>query len=394
MPTAEKEIAVNICKYALIDSTLREGEQFVHAHFTTAEKVKIARLLDDFGVEYIEATSPIASPRSAADLRALTRLGLRAKVLTHVRCAMADARAAVASGVAGVNLLFATSPRLRQVSHGRGLDEIIAEATGVIAYIQGAGLEVRFSSEDAFRTDPDDLLRIYRAVDALGVDRVGLADTVGIATPRQVFDVVSRVRAAVRAGIEFHAHNDSGCAIANAFCALEAGATHIDVTVLGIGERNGITHLGGLIARLASLSPDLVSRYRLCLLNELDSSIADLVGVPIPFNNYITGATAFTHKAGMHIKAMLADPRSYEVLRPEAFGRTRTIVLASRLTGRHAIAYRARELGMRVSDATIREVTSSLKALADRREVGLADVDHLLHEAANPAAPVPRAIAA
>jgi homocitrate synthase len=190
------------------------------------------------------------------------------------------------------------------------------------------------------------------------------------------------VRAVVAAGIEFHGHDDSGCAIANAFCALEAGATHIDVTVLGIGERNGITPLGGLIARLAALAPEHVARYNLAVLNDLDRYVAEATGVTIPFNNYITGATAFTHKAGMHIKAVLSDPRSYEVLNPEAFGRKRTITVASRLTGRHAIAHRASELGVRLDDGDVREVTLRLKALADNREVTLDDVDSLLHEAA------------
>ena len=373
---------MSLHNYSLVDTTLREGEQFAYARFTTSEKLQIARMLDDFGVEYIEVTSPVASPQSAADLRAIVGLGLRAKILTHVRCTMDDAQAAVESGVDGVNLLFATSPLLRAAGHGRTMDEMIAQATDVIRYIQSAGVEVRFSCEDTFRTELDDLLRIYRAVDALGVNRVGLADTVGIATPRQVYDVVSRVRAVVHADIEFHGHNDSGCAIANAFCAVEAGATHIDVTVLGIGERNGITPLGGFVARLAALSPDSVARYDLELLNDLDGYIADRVGVTIPFNNYITGATAFTHKAGMHTKAVLADPRSYEVLNPESFGRQRTIAIASRLTGRHAIAHRATQIGVRVADTTLRDVTRRIKTLADSRDITLADVDALLHEAA------------
>lgn len=367
-------------RWFLVDSTLREGEQFASARFTSEQRQQIARALDAFGVEYIELTSPAASPQSARDLATIASLGLKARVLTHIRCHRDDARLAVENGAHGVNMLFATSEQLRRASHGRTIHEIIEQAQDVISYLQQHDVEIRFSCEDAFRTPLEDLLAVYRAVDALGIQRIGLADTVGIATPRQVYDVVSAVRAAVGCDIEFHGHDDSGCAIANAFCAIEAGATHIDVTVLGIGERNGITPLGGLIARFASLDPALVARYELPLLAELDGMIADLVHVPIPFNNYITGATAFTHKAGLHTKAVLNDPRSYEVLDPNAFGRKRTVAIAHHLTGWHAIAERARELGLMLSEQQARVAAARIKALADERPLDMEDVDELLLE--------------
>jgi homocitrate synthase len=184
----------------------------------------------------------------------------------------------------------------------------------------------------------------------------------------------------VSCGIEFHGHNDTGCAIANAFCALQAGATHIDVTVLGIGERNGITPLGGFLARLASLDQNLVNRYNLKMLPELDHMIADMVGIQIPFNNYITGATAFTHKAGMHTKAVLADPGSYEVLDPSLFGRSRTVATVHRLTGWHAISERARELGIILSESQARAAAARIKAMADERVLEPGDLDDLLFE--------------
>jgi homocitrate synthase len=141
------------------------------------------------------------------------------------------------------------------------------------------------------------------------------------------------LRQQVSADIEFHGHNDAGCAIANAYAALEAGATHVDTSVLGIGERNGITPLGGLIARLYATDPGLVSKYNLLLLQEIDRQVAEWVAIDVPFNNYITGFCAFTHKAGIHAKAVLNDPSTYEALPPEAFGLTRYIHIAHRLTG-------------------------------------------------------------
>ncbi len=247
----------------MVDSTLREGEQFAHARFTTDQKIAIAQALDAFGVDYIEATSPAASPQSERDLRALTALPRRARILAHTRCTLEDARRAVDCGVDGVNLLFGTSQFLRDWSHGRSIEQILEEATVVIRMLQDAGVEVRFSCEDALRSERIDVLHIFRVVDGLGVNRVGIADTVGIATPREVERLVGEVRSAVGCDIEFHGHNDGGCAIANAFAAWEAGATHIDTTVLGIGERNGIASLSGLIARLYLSAPHVVERYRL-----------------------------------------------------------------------------------------------------------------------------------
>ncbi|MFP4440762.1 MAG: homocitrate synthase [Chloroflexaceae bacterium] len=367
-------------RFSLVETTLREGEQFATAHFTSEQRLTIARALDAFGVEYIELTSPAASPQSARDLATIAGLDLNARVLTHIRCHLDDARLAVEHGAHGVNMLFATSEQLRRASHGRTIEELIEHAQMVIGYVKQYNVEIRFSCEDTFRTPLDDLLKVYRAMDALGIERVGLADTVGIATPRQVYDVVRAVREVVSCDIEFHGHDDGGCAIANAYSALEAGATHIDVSVLGIGERNGIAPLGGFIARLATLDERLVARYNLELLSDLDQMIADFVGVQIPFNNYITGATAFSHKAGMHTKAVLNDPQSYEVLDPARFGRKRTVAVAHRLTGWHAIAERARELGIVLSEVQARAAASRLKALADERVLDADDVDELLFE--------------
>jgi homocitrate synthase len=373
-----KEDGVPIDQFALIDSTLREGEQFTKTSFTTGQKVEIALALDDFGVEYLELTSPSASPGSYRDAKIIAGLDLKLKVLTHTRCAMEDAKLAVDTGVSGIDILFGTSSILREFSHGKDLEYIIESATEVVTYIQSQGIEVRFSSEDSFRSEEADLLRIYTAVDALGVNRVGIADTIGVATPRQVFALVSEVRHHVSCDIEFHGHDDAGCAVANSFSALEAGATHVDTTVLGIGERNGITPLGGFLARLYTIDRSVVSKYKLTDLPRLDRMVADMVGVEIPFNNAITGSASFTHKAGIHTKAMLNNPESYEIIDPADFGLERSIEIGHKLTGRHAVAHRATQLGLHFGEIELREVTDEIKRLADRGSLSPQQLDGLL----------------
>jgi homocitrate synthase len=369
--------------FHIIESTLREGEQFVGASFTSEQKVEIARLLDAFGVECIELTSPLASPQSYEDACTIAGLGLHARILTHTRCRIEDAQRAIDTGADGVDVVIGTSSILRRFSHGKEIDEIIDIALEVVSYVKSQGVEVRFSTEDSFRSDPVDIFRVYEAVDAIGVDRVGIADTVGVATPRQVYEIVRSLRQRVSCDIEFHGHNDSGCAIANAYEALDAGATHVDTSVLGIGERNGITPLGGLIARLYAISPDLVTKYNLPLLRTLDSTVAQMVGVDIPFNNYITGITAFTHKAGIHAKAILNNPETYEILDPQAFGLTRYISIAHRLTGWNAIKNRADQLGLELTEEAAKTVTAHIKTLADEKAISLDDVDGLLRRWSN-----------
>ena len=370
---------MSLDNFAIIESTLREGEQFANAFFTSAQKAEIAKLLDAFGVEFLELTSPAASPQSRADIECITSLGLKAKILTHVRCHMGDARMAVETGVDGIDVVFGTSSYLREFSHGKDIQYIIESAQEVIEYVKSCGLEVRFSSEDSFRSDLVDLLTIYRTVDTVGVNRVGIADTVGVANPLQVHELVRTLRGVVHCDIEFHGHNDTGCAVANAFCALDAGATHIDTSVLGIGERNGITPLGGLIARMYTHNPELIrSRYNLPLLREVENLVADLVDVDVPFNNYITGYTAFTHKAGIHAKAILNNPATYEILNPADFGLTRYVHVAHRLTGWNAIKQRAEQLQLNLTDDEIKKITAQIKSLADQKKLSLDDVDVLL----------------
>jgi homocitrate synthase len=369
---------MSIERFAIIDSTLREGEQFAKSNFSTGQKVELALALDDFGIEYAELTSPCASPGSERDARIIARLPIKMKILTHVRCDMEDAKLAVDTGVSGVDILFGTSSLLRDFSHGKSISQIIETAAKVIAYIKEQGVEVRFSSEDTFRSEENDLLDVYKAVDSYGVNRVGIADTVGIATPRQVYSLIAEVRHAVSCDIEFHGHNDAGCAVANAFSALEAGATHIDTTVIGIGERNGITPLGGLLARLYTLDRSLVEKYKLTDLPHVDKMVAQMTGVDVPFNNYITGEFAFNHKAGIHTKAMLNNPSTYEVIDPADFGLERTIDVGSKLTGRHAVAHRASTLGLHFGEVELRDLTAEIKRLSDRGSLPPHEVDDLL----------------
>src|SRR5436853_94616 len=365
---------------AILDSTLREGEQFTSAFFDLEQRLKIARLLDAVGVTFIEVPSPIVSSETQRTVHRLCELGLRARVVAHVRCVEADVQAALDTPVFGLNLFYGTSAELRAFSHGRGIEQMLGDAVPLIRLIRSTGRYVRFSAVDGFRSDLVDLLTVFDAVVEAGVQRIGLPDTVGIATPRQVERLVALCTERYpQVGIEFHGHNDTGCALANTVAALEGGADCLDVTVLGIGERNGIASLSGLIAQLYIHYPELLAAYDLTQLAPLDQFVAECLQFPIPFNIPITAPSAFTHKAGVHTKAVLNNPRTYEVLNPADFGLVRHVDVGSRFTGRYAVGHRAARLGLQLSSEELCYLTLALKARAEHGSMSQEDVDAFIH---------------
>ncbi|KAK5990256.1 Homocitrate synthase [Cladobotryum mycophilum] len=237
--------------------------------------------------------------------------------------------------------------------------------------MSSAGSNTLFTTfSSAPPSDLVDLLSLYRAVDQIGVHRVGVAD---------IYDLVRTLRSVVKCDIETHFHNDTGCAIANAHAALEAGATHVDVSVLGIGERNGITPLGGFLARMIVGSYDYVtSRYKLQKLKEVQDLVAEAVQINVPFNNPVTGFCASTHKAGIHAKAILNNPSTYEILNPVDFGMNRYVHFASRLTGWNAIKSRVEQPGLTMSDDQVKLLTQKIKAMADIRPLAIDDTDSII----------------
>jgi len=370
----------------IVDTTLREGEQFIHADFSSEAKLEIARALSDFGVRYLEVTSPAASRRSREDAEAIATAGLPGTVAAHVRCHPDDAAIALDTGVGALHMVMATSPILRAASHGKAISEVVRMAADVAEFVRkrAPDVTIRFSSEDAFRCPLSDLMNVYLPLAELKLfDRFGIADTTGAATPDRVAEVVGLLHRLTATPIEFHGHNDIGCAVANAHAAVTNGASHINTSVLGLGERNGITPLEGMIAVMyAADRAGTMARFRLDALPALCQRVAELAEVVVPFNQVLVGETAFSHKAGIHTKAVYNDPRAYEALDPADFGLTREIAIGHRLTGWNAVRVRADALGLRLALTDLKEATTRVKQAADMRRLTLDDVDRILMEVA------------
>lgn len=354
-------------KLQIVDVTLREGEQFAKAYFTIEMKIELAHLMDEFGIEYIEVTSPACSPQSWEDAKILSNLGLNAKITAHVRCTQEDIDMSLDAGVDVIHMMYATSPILQKYSHGKNIDHIREQAIKMTEYLNGKNIEARFSGEDATRSNIKDLEKVFDGVVEAGINRIGLPDTTGIALPSLIKEYYSYFRNKYNVEIEFHGHNDTGCAVINAYTALKSGATHIDTSIMGIGERNGITSLGGLIARLYHNEKEYIKHYNLRKIIDLDNKVAEFLDIDIPFNNYFSSENAFYHAAGIHTNAIIKNPSSYEIFNIDDFGATRHLEVGHRLMGKNVIELLGREMGLSHTREEYLQITKELKALTDKR---------------------------
>lgn len=344
----------------LLDSTLREGEQAVGVRFSLDQKLTLAKRLDAFGVDFIEAGHPVVSETIRQAVTEVAALGLKARVIAHARAHRRDLDAVAACGVRWVGIFcgvnrYTLECKLR-LTRPQAIDRII----DAIRHAISLGLRVRYSCEDASRTELADLLEIYRhAVDA-GADRISVVDTVGVLTPSAMAGLIGRIRAVCAVPIHVHCHNDLGMAVGNALSAVEAGATVVDVTVNGLGERCGIVPLAEICAALKRLY-GVPNPWRMAELTALSRLVARYARVPVGRHRPIVGSCAFAHKAGLHSAAVLRDPGSYEVLDPSSVGGKRKIIIAE-LTGKTALRQHLARRGVACTDQALEQMLAALKS--------------------------------
>lgn len=367
--------------FQIVDTTLREGLQFHTARFSSEQFKKLAKMLDEFGVEYIETINPLISNQKFSDIQDIASMGLKAKVVPHVRCHKLDIATALKTGVKALNILFfGTSKQLQTSSHGKNMDEILEEGVDIMkwAISNNPDVEFRITAEDTFRTDIEDTMNIIELMVDLGVSRIGMADSSGFADPFSVYEIVTKIRQRFDIDLECHFHNDLSCSVANAYAFVCAGGTHVNTCVLGIGERNGITDLAGFIARIYVSDRKSIAKYNLKKLIELNAYVSEIIGEKIPFSQGLNPFNAFSHKAGIHTKAVLNNPDSYEVINPDDFGLSREVVFYSAVTGKHAIAQRAKHLDVNLSEKQLVELTQKIKDICSEKSLTLEEGDEIL----------------
>lgn len=347
----------------ILDTTLREGEQSAGVFFSIEEKINIAKMLDEFGVDIIETGAPVVSNKIAEAVKKIASLKLRAKILAHARPLIPEIDQVIDCKVNQIGLFLATSDlHLQERLHMTKKQAIEISVKG-IKYAKSHGLEVRYTPEDATRTDTEFLLEICKKAKEAGADRIGIADTVGIEIPENFGKLIKSIIEQVGIPIEVHCHNDFGLALANCLSGVKNGALYTAVTINGIGERCGITDLCELVMSLKILKKmDLP--YRLEMIPKLSSYIEKLTGIYMAKNKPITGQYAFSHKGGLHTDAMLKNSQTYEAYDPRLIGKNRNFIV-DRYTGKRALANKLETLGIKTTKEEIIKILQSAKEWGD-----------------------------
>ncbi|MGH7900908.1 MAG: LeuA family protein [Thermodesulfobacteriota bacterium] len=338
----------------ILDSTLREGEQTPGVYFSPDSKLIIARLLDELGVDIIEAGNPMVDDEIAQSITMIAHEGLRAKVGAHSRCRIDDVKKALHCGVNFIGIFLSVSEQRLKYDYNITLDEAITQITDVIRYArtQSDNLLIRYTAEDAVRSPIDNVLKASIAATEAGANIISIADTTGYSNPfkegRKISDYVRILKTelskkGLHPKIAVHCHNDRGLALANALDAYKAGADIIDATVLRLGERTGIVDLAELLMNFRDGFEEGL-HWRLGILKDLYELVSEYARIPIPCNQPVTGKNAFTHCSGLHIRALRRDPWLYQSIDPALFDRRWQITLGVQ-SGRAAVELALERIG-------------------------------------------------
>jgi 2-isopropylmalate synthase len=366
-------------KLVIFDTTLRDGEQAPGFSMRVEEKVRMARQLDVLGVDIIEAGFPIASEADAEAVRRVSLAVERPVIAALARCAAGDvdrAGEALAPAKRGrIHTFIATSDlhlthKLRMTREAC-LDAAVSAVTKARTYTD----DVEFSAEDATRSNRDFLCRVIEAVIRAGATTINLPDTVGYSTPDEIGeffrDIIGRVPSSDRVIFSAHCHDDLGLAVANSAAAIAAGVRQVECTINGIGERAGNASLEEIvmISRVRADRLPVETAIRTEHLFAASQLLSELTGEYVQANKAIVGRNAFAHEAGIHQDGMLKDRRTYEIMRPEDVGVSRTTLVLGKHSGRHAVQKRCEQIGLTLTRQQLDEIYRRMVALADEKKL-------------------------
>ena len=276
----------------IFDTTLRDGEQTPGVSLTPDEKLEIANQLSNLGVDTIEAGFPIISPGETQAVKLIAGAGLKSEVCALARAGQKDIDLALGCNVDLIHIFIATSDIHLKHKLKMTRDEAFDRAVKAVQYAKDHGAQVEFSAEDATRSDPDYLIKVFQGVSDAGADRVDIPDTVGVMAPVPIFDLVKRVKESVRTPISMHCHDDFGLATANTLAGILAGAERVHVAVNGLGERAGNASLEEVVMSIHNLYQKKTN-INTRLLYETSRLVSRLTGVEVQPNKAIVGENAF-----------------------------------------------------------------------------------------------------
>ena len=362
----------------IFDTTLRDGEQSPGCSMNLSEKIEMAQQLEKLGVDIIEAGFAIASPMDHKSVQAIAGAVTNCTVASLARCTKGDIDAAW-DAVKGarhprIHVFLATSEIHMKYKLQMSPEQVLQRISEMVAYAKSLCDDIEFSAEDASRSEWAFLAQCYSNAVAAGATTLNVPDTVGYSTPMEMAELITYLRQNVtgieNVDISVHCHNDLGMAVANSLACVKAGATQIECTVNGIGERAGNASLEELVMAIHTRRDfyDAETGINTKQIYRSSKLLSNITGVPIPPTKAVVGANAFAHESGIHQHGVIANAQTYEIMKSTDVGIPQNTMVLGKHSGKHALRERLISMGYELSDEELEQVFARFKVLADKKK--------------------------
>ena len=362
----------------IFDTTLRDGEQCPGATMNFEEKMQVAEILDEMGVDIIEAGFPAASVGDFESVSEIARRSRNAVIAGLARAHPNDidrAGEAVRNAKRGrIHTFIGTSPLHRQYQLQMSADQVYEAVASSVARARNLIDDVEWSAMDATRTEPDYLCRVVEAAIKAGATTINIPDTVGYTVPDEFVTIIAMLRERVPGADQVifstHCHNDLGLAVANSLAGVKAGARQIECTINGLGERAGNAALEEVVMAIRTRNDVMPfwTNIDTTMISRASRLVSAITAFPVQYNKAIVGKNAFAHESGIHQDGVLKNAQTYEIMTPESVGVRASSLVMGKHSGRHAFREKLRELGYDLGDNALEDAFHRFKALADRKK--------------------------